>query len=213
MSCILGWFAHRIERARRQQAAVDRLTKKGVGVWYDFQVADEGGIWVEWDGKRYVDLRSTEPRWLCDAFKVQSFRPVTRVGAAPGANLVDRDLQKLRELPTIEILILRCPNVTDRGLAELSRLPKLRHLDLFRTPVTDQGLHHLAALENLDYLRLDETLVAPAGIQSLKSNLPNCKIELDAPMSRPREPNQHGKCNQSRCCQSDEHEHPPVDCH
>ncbi len=80
----------------------------------------------------------------------------------------DADLERFKELNTLECLNLdHCP-ITDVGLRNLENLPQLRELSLSRTRITDVGLKSIATLPRLEQLRLDETRITNKGIDYLK---------------------------------------------
>ncbi len=177
--CLLfAWGSFKVHRATKQQAAVNTLTRKGAFVWYDYEVAEDGGIYSEIDAQgRFVDPSPPEPQWLRRVLNVNSRHAVIRFGASPTADICDADLAHFDELPNLEILILRCPRVTDAGLRNLGQLKKLRYLDLYLTPITDNGLSNIKALTNLEYLRLESTEVIEKGFRELAVALPKCRIE------------------------------------
>ncbi len=77
------------------------------------------------------------------------------------------DLQVLRTLPSLEILVLRGLPLGDRGLPYLEGLPRLRRLDLYGGAVTDAGVLHLLRLTALEDLELGETRVTAASLPAL----------------------------------------------
>lgn len=174
------WIACRVRHAKSQDAAVRALGAKGVLVWHDYEVTNEGGVYFDIDANgRYIAPSPPEPQWLRETLGVETLRPVTRLGIASGTDggLTDTDLRHLRALPNIEILILRCPGLSDGCLKHLCHVKRLRHLDLYLTPITDRGLSNLEGLSQLEYLRLEDTQVTEDGLRRIRLALPNCAIE------------------------------------
>ena len=66
--------------------------------------------------------------------------------------------------------------MTDTGLMHLKELTSLQRLILFGTKVSDAGLVHLKTLTSLKTLDLRSTSVSTAGVKDLQSALPKCYI-------------------------------------
>ncbi len=118
-------------------------------------------------------------------------------------NIVDSDLQYIRNFPNLGIVHLSNSNITSKGLSYISNLKKLvvltlrdtkiddsgmkflkgleslQDLDLVNTKVTDEGIQELAGLENLRMLKLRGTKVTQKGIDKLQKKLPDCYITLE----------------------------------
>ena len=70
------------------------------------------------------------------------------------------------------------PYITDQGMDHLCQLHQLERLTLVDIDLTDAGLAKLASLRNLEYLGVKKTKVSQQGVASLRSALPDCKIEF-----------------------------------
>jgi hypothetical protein len=68
-------------------------------------------------------------------------------------------------------------DITDAGIAHIAGMKKLETLIVVNAAVTDAGLEHVKKLSNLKRLHLAKTNVTEAGAASLKTALPNCKVE------------------------------------
>ncbi len=101
---------------------------------------------------------------------------------------VDDDLQRLKDLTSLRILLIESDNITDDSLDHLTALNDLEELDLTfcnggtdqpvgaAGGITDRGLEHLKALKQLKRLGLEETRVTDDGVERLQQALPNCEI-------------------------------------
>ncbi len=96
-----------------------------------------------------------------------------------GKTLVTNDgLQPISRLGELHSFSISSPFITDQGMDHLSQLHQLERLTLFDMDLTDAGLAKLASLRNLEYLGVKRTKVSQQGVASLRSALPDCKIEL-----------------------------------
>ena len=85
--------------------------------------------------------------------------------------VTDADLQLLKDLPDLRVLILggtQGTKVTDKGLEHLKGSVNLQRLYLYGTPITDEGLVHLEGLTDLRLLHLVGTRVSTDGLKHLK---------------------------------------------
>jgi hypothetical protein len=80
----------------------------------------------------------------------------------------DADLEHLKGLTGLQVLVLSDTQVTDAGLEHLKGLTGLQYLHLWGMRVTDAGLEHLKALTRLQVLVLSDTQVTDAGLEYLK---------------------------------------------
>lgn len=176
-SVFFSWFAVRMRKAEKQQAAVAELRERGASVQYDWEDAllrkvprDQLGFptgTIEWEPPL--------PLWLWNLLGEDFCATVIHVTF--DEDTVDEDLVYLEDLPDLTWLCLWvCPNVTDGGLKHLERLHHLEYLNLGETKVTDKGLVHLTELKNLDFLIFDFTRVTDEGIEELRKSLPNTFI-------------------------------------
>jgi Leucine-rich repeat (LRR) protein len=93
-----------------------------------------------------------------------------------GNGITDRDLERLRNQPTLRGLSLAGTAVTDAGLEHLRGLKGLRRLNLSGTRVTDKGLEALHGLTELRELDLSNTRISDAASRRLQQVLPNVEI-------------------------------------
>ncbi|MDP1794980.1 MAG: hypothetical protein Q8K63_12675 [Acidimicrobiales bacterium] len=77
----------------------------------------------------------------------------------------------LRQLATLDGLIVNNTRAGDRLLEHLSRLPSLRAIDAMKTLVTDAGVAHLVPVATLEHADFSETAVTDAG-RALLTQLP-----------------------------------------
>ncbi|GAB4134861.1 MAG: hypothetical protein Tsb009_00400 [Planctomycetaceae bacterium] len=90
--------------------------------------------------------------------------------------VTDKDLEKLQDLKSLEVLGLHSTNVTDKGMDTIANLESLKELDLSNTRITDKGLEKLSRLKNLEKLFVSQTGVTAEGVESLQAKLSDCKI-------------------------------------
>jgi len=146
LSVPLGWFAMKMQKARKQREVVEAILEVGGRVSYT-----PGPIPLKGGGFAYYLRAPRAPlclrEWLGDDF----FYDVIRVD-------------------------LTFSRVTDGGLVHLKGFTSLKRLNLKGTRVTDAGLENLKGLTSLEMLRLQETNVTDAGVKKLQEALPNCEI-------------------------------------
>jgi hypothetical protein len=149
--CGLGWLGFKIQEGRRQQAAVEAIEKLGCDVGYDYQFDSQGGS--------VFNPTLPGPAWLHSLLGDDFFRNVDSVCKWGYSSLGrqdspfrDADLEFVKGLKTLKVLVLLGTQVTDAGLANLNGLTRLEELDLSDTQVTD------------------------AGVAKLQQALPNCRI-------------------------------------
>jgi hypothetical protein len=150
----MSWLAVRIERARKQEEAVEKIRKLGAGVTYDYEESKPFGA------------APPGPAWLRALLGEHFFATVDRVSFIYSAD--DADLEYLEELTQLEWLELSNAKVTDAGLKHLKGLTRLRRLDLDNTRVTGSGLEDLKGLTQLVSLGLGKTPVTDAGLEHVK---------------------------------------------
>lgn len=114
-------------------------------------------------------------------------------------DLTDRSLASIALLKRIKTLVLsgtRIENVealsaspikaldlswtplSGRAVQQLSDIPQLQALNLYGTPITDDALSTLAALKSLGLLTVGNTNLSEASIDSLRKNLPDCRVNV-----------------------------------
>ncbi len=136
------WFGIRMDRARRQERAVAALGERG-GVSYDSAFPNMH------NPKRFVKKAPYGPKWLRAIVGDDFFDRVRAVFLYESTT--DFDLEKLKDLPDVESVIISSTQVTDAGVAQLRHLPDLKEL-ILSCQMTDAGLTHLQTLRELRYL-------------------------------------------------------------
>jgi hypothetical protein len=191
----MSWITIRVQRARRQKAAVEEIRKLGGEVTYDYEYPQPGpgSSWrapqppglaplrnllgedfftdvVEvtfHDGSRFTDA---------DLACLQAFPRLTDLTLA-NANVTDAGLERVRGLSNLRKLCLRGNQFTDKSLTCLQGLTSLEELVLLNTQITDAGLQHIIKLNRLTLLRHDSRHVTPEGEERFRQAVPNCRIE------------------------------------
>ena len=194
LAILLGAFAVRLERARRQAAAVAAVQRLDGRACYDFQCKPAAGYGLEF----VRDAKSPVPPWLLDRLGVDFFHNVVHVSLGQ-CRIGDEDIRKLPDFPSLVGLnlwrnrlgdasaphiaryrYLRWLNVQDtqigdEGIAEFAKLQSLEKLNLDGTRLTDAGLVHVAQLRNLRELTISSNLISDDGIKTLA---PLAKLEI-----------------------------------
>ena len=139
-----SWLAVKLQQAKRQREAVAEIVKANGAVYYDWE--------CDKDGHRSIAFpwRPT-PTWWQNLLGDDLFQSVTRVNL-PSGQVTDADLEHLKYLSQLEVLLID------------------------NTQVTDAGLENLKGLKHLNRLYLSETKVTDEGIKRLQQALPNCRI-------------------------------------
>jgi len=154
------WVERRLERKRKERAAVKRIEALSGCASYDYENAPAKAGTAAREPFGPAFLR----RLLGDDF----FGEVTRIGFLGGIN--DEQLQNVVLFAQLEELYLNTSEVTDSGLASLKPLSDLRVLFLGQTKITNEGLSNLASFTQLQRLELiDDFQITDAGIANLKS--------------------------------------------
>ncbi len=144
-----GWFGSKLESARRQRAAVEKIMAAGGAVIYDYEYdANENENHIR--AADYHDPSSV-PAWLESALGRDFFATVVEVRPIFGCgNLLPPGIDRmpLGELPALRNLYLphyltAAHEMTDDRLFEISKLQHLEFLYLRQTQITGHGLRDL----------------------------------------------------------------------
>jgi hypothetical protein len=171
------WLGVRMDRARRQQQAVEVLRERG-GVSYESSFM-EGSL-----APRFTKSPRYAPAWLravvgddffdrvrsvylYESAMYESYEPTTDADLKCLANLPDVEslridslevsdagIAHLKSVAGLKELVLFCPKVTDAGLTHIHSLKEIRHL-IIGCSVTDHGILELERLKKLETLRID----------------------------------------------------------
>jgi hypothetical protein len=152
------WFTVRVQRAKRQEDAVEAIR----------------GFWgfVAYDYEQVPGSAPPGPDWMRRLFGEDFF--ATAVGVAlerklNGPVVTDAALVHVKALHQLEWLALDDAQITDDGLQQINGMTQLRYLWLSHTPITDLGLEHLKGMTGLQLLGLSSTKITDAGLASLKA--------------------------------------------
>ncbi len=150
-----------------------------------------------------VDLNENKKVTDAELVCFKNCKTLTTLYLSYAPQLSDAGLANFKECKGLQILALDYTKVTDKGLADFAGCPNLIFLGLHGTTVGDAGLVHFKNCRNLARVGLQSTLVSDTGLQhlkdckmlselyirktkvtakgvaSLKSALPECKIESD----------------------------------
>jgi len=157
--CVL--LKSKIERKRKERAAVAQIEKLGGFVLYDWQL--------------YGGREPNGPGWLRRVVGDDFFEDASTV--IEPRRTPDARLANLSDIGGLRSLELFWSNVTDAGMVNIEKLRGLEWLNISGSRVTDVGLARLKKLPRLKYVSLGNTLVTDTGIADLQAALPKCKIE------------------------------------
>jgi hypothetical protein len=182
LAAACSWFGGKMERARRQRAAVDCIGKHGGSVVYDYQLDELGNV--------RSDAAPPQPSWLRSLSGDDIFTSVVDVTfdqsttdaglphltgfdqllelCLDDANITDAGMENLKALEYLRVLRLCGTKITNAGLESLKGLTQLERLTLSGTKITDSGLKSLSGMQQLHQLELERTLVTDAGLEYLK---------------------------------------------
>ena len=163
------WVAMESSRARRQQAAVERVYELGGDIFFGYRFTAE---------RRPVsDPLENIPDWLVKAVGEDYFRRVVTVNfsdqkgafSTRASREEDANLAALDDLPDLrELLLSRNQSITDDDLAHTAHLKYLRVITLAGTSIEGPGLRHIGSLQTLEGLQFDDTPLTDAGLAHLK---------------------------------------------
>jgi len=89
----------------------------------------------------------------------------------------DVGVHHLRDMTTLQVLILDGTKITDAAMPDVGRLVNLTDwLGLTHTEVSDAGAAHLTKLNKLNSLNLIGTKVSREGLRDLRKALPQAHI-------------------------------------
>ena len=191
LGVLFGLFAIRLERARRQAAAVATIRALGGDVYYDFE--------AQFDAKPGVVHRSLVPRWLLARLGYDFFHDVGQVNIAAGEwprppEDVKRFWSAVSELPRLEglfawrswadrnapramrnhlrlrRLILEEAGLTGSDLEPLRNFRNLEIVALDGNPIGDDGAEYLADFPRLTRLSLNQTQIGDEALVRIAGN-------------------------------------------
>jgi hypothetical protein len=152
----LGVFAARMDRAKKQAAAVGRVQALAGGVvCYALPDGNDNITYAaQVDHSRAGCFpRAWPPAWLERKLGIDFFANVIAVGSWTYKG-------------------------DDGDMADFKSFPKIKEIHFMFAPhVTDEGLAHLAGLSHLERVRLYGSKITDEGVAKLKQSLPNCQVE------------------------------------
>ncbi len=145
-----SWFATQVQRARKQKEVMEAIAKLGGKSWYS--------------NSDPFATEPPDPLWLRNLFGD---------GFLGGGICVwlttDAGIERLKELPELELLDLHGSRISHGGLRCLKELTQLKELFLGATSITDAELAHLTGFSGLRALVLRDTGVTDAGLEYLEA--------------------------------------------
>jgi len=101
------------------------------------------------------------------ALKKLSRLQILRVCSPDKAEITDRALACLSELPRLKGLMLINTKITDRGLQHLADYPELSGFDLRGADITDEGLRHIKRIDSLSWICLCHAKITDNGLANI----------------------------------------------
>jgi hypothetical protein len=151
------WLGIKVNQARRQREAVEKLTSLGAQITYD----------IDLDVIRWA-------RDLCGDDFFRTVRSVSFVGRLSAHRtqsiphtFTDQDLSCLADLRQLELLYIANAPITDEGLLHLAGHKSLTTIHLNNTAINGSGFRHLA-VPNLVEIGLNGTRVNDAALSHLR---------------------------------------------
>lgn len=95
-----------------------------------------------------------------------------------GDDVEPTSLRPLKDLPSLDALVLSEVNKPEPLLVELADLPQPRQLSLLFTPVRDSHIETLKQFKSVKVIHLYGTLITPDGLSQLKRALPNTLVDF-----------------------------------
>ena len=130
-----------MQRAERQQRAVQAVREMGGWVKYDFEIQlDEHGNEIR--DPEAVETQNRGRTWLRTVLGRDALSDVVDVMLSQG-ELSNADLAVLRNFHELERLFLAGHGVTDAGLVHLQGLKRLKRITFSHTGVSEEGAKHL----------------------------------------------------------------------
>jgi hypothetical protein len=190
LGILFGLFAIRLQRARRQAAAVATIRALGGEVFYDFE-----GRYSGKDPGRPSPISKSLLAWVGPDFFHEVIEVELRSENVPRASQdVDRCWDAISQLNKVEgiqvygdwinetsteaigrhqrlrRLFIRSAGLSDHELAPLVRLTNLETLALDQNPISDIGATHLSGFPKLITLGLNETHFGDEGVARVVAN-------------------------------------------
>jgi Leucine Rich repeat len=181
-------LARTVSRAKRQEAAVAKITRLGGVVGYDYNYWEERGNYPPWPSDdppapRWLLLGRPAaqsarrgmpnddppaPRWLLELLGPGFFRRANFVALCEFRPKVREiaDLAFLDDLPDVRVLVLNSASFADSELAHARPLKLVRFL-AGDSRLGDEGLAHLAGMAELRGIELSRTRVTDTGLAQL----------------------------------------------
>lgn len=159
LATLLGVFAMRLERARKQAAAVVAIQRLGGTITYDFECKPASRYGLEF----VTGSKSPVPTWLIDRLGLDFFHSVVNVDLNQRF-LGDEDIKKLPDFPNLLGLNLRRSQMGNSGAAAIAHYQSLKSLNLVMSEIGDTGLKEIATLKSLQVLNLDQTRLSDSGL-------------------------------------------------
>jgi len=174
-----GWFAAKLQSARKQRRAVATIREWGGDIDYSTSAAPDWLMQLLGEDffcsvtKVHVD----KAVYASDA-ELAVLEPLTDVDClyANRMSINDASLAHFRGMTKLGCLYLNRACITDAGLQDIAAFSLLRELDLSKTQISDAGLTSLTGLKQLRSLNVHNTNVTSPGIAELKKALPELMV-------------------------------------
>jgi len=168
LSFLVNWLGSEVRRVRHMEGLVERISRSGGVVAYDWETTPDGQLYDE-DGNLiswYQDQPS--PKWVRSIFGDHIFCHVVRADF----DLQDErtrldDITLLRNLPDLRHVFVEWGCVNNKALKTLSDLQQLDTLSLGNTCLKDGQIRYIAPLVNLTTLDLQGNRLSDVAVPHL----------------------------------------------
>ena len=153
-----SWFAVKMQQAKKQREAVEKLLKSGGTVLYDYECDKSGHINSKFGNP-------PGPEWLRKILGNDLFTNVTGADLR-NAGISDATLLYLTRLPHLTSLCLRYYPGTD--LKRFTGFPHLKTLWIMGSRISDEGLDNMRMFSQLESLCLADAQITNSGLNNLQ---------------------------------------------
>ena len=146
VAVVLSCHVVRLQRARLQHESAAKVREMDGVVIYDYKFGES---------MEPIPFGVQSSSWACHMFGQDYCHDVVWVTLV-GEEIKDRDIECLKELRGLKVLLLGPCSVSDAGLGVLCELRQLEYLEITSNQATAQGIAHLHA--RLPRCKMDVTL-------------------------------------------------------
>jgi len=191
-----GWIGMKLAEAERQRSAVEKLSKLGVSILYEYQFKDMENPWrgqldksasprgPEWLRNRLgvdffnhaidvnidgVDTHGFDEDAFRTVFDLSYLRTLTIDDLLIEGAIAEKNFSLFARLPNLESIVLHSVNIGDEGLRQVCLCTRLKSLEVgSTTKLSSKGLAQISRLNRLEYLSLRGQPLDDDALQSFR---------------------------------------------